>query len=200
MERPVARMNLQVVRALPNHRLNRLHGLSDDLGDLYALLPQVDSPLGNSRDVEQVIDQMGEMRDLALNDLDDAAGPGISGDDARQELARVAYRRQGIAQLVREHREKLILLLIRLFQLPALTLQRCMRLPPLCDIAGGAKPFLDLAIVIEQRNCPREGPSNGSVGTDHAVLELEHALVTDRYPDRLDDARAVLLEDIFFEP
>src|SRR5579862_4876748 len=140
------------------------------------------------------------MRDLTLNDLDDASGPGISGDDARQELARVADRRQRIAQLVSEHREKLIFLLIRLFKLPALTLQCLVRLPALRDVAGGAKPLLDLAIVIEQRDCPREGPSNGTVGADHAVLELEHALVADRFLNRLYDVRAVRLQDISAEP
>src|SRR5262249_27698227 len=68
---------------------------------------QADLPARKPRDIEQVVDKAGEMLDLALDDLI-LAQRGVvlvqldklqSGDD----------RRQGVAQLVPEQRQKLVL-------------------------------------------------------------------------------------------
>ena len=89
----------------------------DDLAELDGLAVQRDLALRDARHVEQIVDEAGEVRDLPLDDL---AHPG----DARvvrrhlvEHLRGRDDRRERIAQLVRQHREELVLAPVRFLEL-----------------------------------------------------------------------------------
>ena len=77
---------------------------------------QRDLALADARDVEQVLDQARQLRDLAVGDV---GGPGqlrLGRREPADHLERGADRRERVAQLVREHRQELVLAPVRLLQ------------------------------------------------------------------------------------
>ena len=62
----------QGLALLVDQRADDLDGAVDDVADVERLAPQDDLALGDPRDVEQVVDQPGELPGLAV---DDVAGP-----------------------------------------------------------------------------------------------------------------------------
>ena len=72
---------------------------------------ELDLAARDARDVEQVVDEPGEVVDLALDDL---ATRGSSSPAHAHQLERGDDRRERIAELVAEHREELVLPLLRL--------------------------------------------------------------------------------------
>ena len=101
---------------LPQQRLHAFTGLREDRGELLRRPPQLDAALCDPRDIEQVVDQPRQMRDLALHEVHRLFHLWIVGQLSGQDLACVADRRERISQLVREHRQELILAPVRLLQ------------------------------------------------------------------------------------
>jgi hypothetical protein len=98
------------------------HG-TDDLnpsgyyfGKRHRLHPQFDSTLGNPGNIQKIIHQAAQVCDLAFNRCSRGPHVGVAGKSPRQQLARIADRRQWISKLVRQHREELILMHVRGFQ------------------------------------------------------------------------------------
>ena len=60
------------------------------------------------------------------------------------------------------------------------------------NIAGGAEPFGDLALLAEHRNGTRLGPAGRAVHPDHSMLQIEMAFCADRPVDRLLNLAAIL--------
>ena len=60
----------QFMMLFRDKRSNGLDGLRDDLGKLDGVAPQLDAPLSDARDIEQVVDEPCEVRNLSLNDTD----------------------------------------------------------------------------------------------------------------------------------
>ena len=111
-------------RRIDRHRLppcgdHRPRGLERALDDILcdqALPLQLDLVAGDARDVQQVVDEAREMRGLPLQDaahLPD--GRRLVGARAKNRRD-VEDRRERIAQLVRQHREELVLAPVRLQQ------------------------------------------------------------------------------------
>ena len=80
-----------------------------DLGEVHALLAQLDAPARDARDVEQVVHQPHHVPELAVHHLAHPLRDGI-GEAARPlHLERVAQGSQRVAQLVPEHGQELVL-------------------------------------------------------------------------------------------
>jgi hypothetical protein len=98
-------IDLDLMISLLENRTRHLERSHHHLSDLDALLAQLDLSARDARDVEQIVDQPHEMRDLPFDDLllvrRRAAQP--------HQLKGRDDRRERIAQLVAEHREKLVL-------------------------------------------------------------------------------------------
>ena len=95
------------------HRLDRIEHL---LAQHQTLAAQLDLALGDARDIEQVIDQSGHVPQLALAHGHCLPGSGFRLHSPAQQTDRIANRRQRIAQLVRQHRQELILAPVSLLQ------------------------------------------------------------------------------------
>ena len=63
--------------ALLHEGPRRLDGTLDRLGQVNALFPQCDAALSDTRHVEQVVDQPGELLRLTARDLQGAVPPGL---------------------------------------------------------------------------------------------------------------------------
>ncbi len=84
--------------------------------DFQRLTLQFDSALGDPGHVEQIIDEAGQMGYLALDDFNAEPCTRLVVGHGRKQSAGVLYRRQRIAQLVREHRQEFIFLAVRVLQ------------------------------------------------------------------------------------
>ena len=96
----------------------RLRGGGDDLGDVDRLELEVDLALGDARYVEQIVDQAHELLQLTADDV--LCPRELRGIDIAllQHVHGVGDRRKRVAQLVREHRQKLVLAPVLLVELP----------------------------------------------------------------------------------
>ena len=91
--------------------------MGDDLGELDRLLLQHDLALADPRDVEELVHQPRELRHLAVDHVARHDEALLGGGDAAHELHGVLDRRERIPQLVREHRQELVLAAVRVLQL-----------------------------------------------------------------------------------
>src|SRR5436190_8475982 len=91
--------------------------MGDDLGELDRLLLQHDLALADARDVEELVHQPRELRHLAVDHVARHDQALLGGGDAPHELHGVLDRRERIPQLVREHRQELVLAAVRVLQL-----------------------------------------------------------------------------------
>ena len=103
---PVGRdRDAQGLALLAKQRESDLGGLRRDGGELHALSVQFDLAAGDARDIEQIVDQPTQVRNLALDDLE----LGIDLAAAAEDLERGHDRCQGVAQLVTQHGQELVL-------------------------------------------------------------------------------------------
>ena len=96
----------------------RLRGLDRELqtsADIDHFALQLDAALGDPGHVQQVVEQASKMRGLSLDDADERPLALVL-YESRQQLRGVGDRRDRIAQLVREHGEKLVFAAIGVFQ------------------------------------------------------------------------------------
>ena len=106
------RLDLERVLPAEKERPRRLERALHDGGEGDALGPQADLPVRDPGDVEEVVDQPDQMGHLPLDHLSRLCGAGavlLAVPEARQDLRRVPDRREGIAELVREGGEELVL-------------------------------------------------------------------------------------------
>ena len=97
---------------VPLRAHERLHGLERErnrAAELHGLSLQLDTALRDAREVEQIVDELAELRDLPREQLADHSRRRVRRGVAHEQLARVLNRRERIAQLVAEHREELVL-------------------------------------------------------------------------------------------
>ena len=96
----------------------RLRGLDRELqtsADIDHFALQLDAALGDPGHVQQVVEQASKMRGLSLDDADERPLALVL-YESRQQFRGVGDRRDRIAQLVREHGEKLVFAAIVVFQ------------------------------------------------------------------------------------
>jgi hypothetical protein len=91
-------VDAQLVLVFHERRLDRLDGPADDRAHLQAFHVEIDRAAGDPRDIEQVVDQLGEVQHLTLDDLAGPGDRGRIGRCSRHHLDRVADRRERIAQ------------------------------------------------------------------------------------------------------
>ena len=91
----------------------------DDRGELDRLLAELDLAPGDPRDVQQVVDEPGEVPAPAARSPPGSTPGRASEVDRSGRLDGVADRRQRVAQLVGEHRQELVLAAVGLGQLLA---------------------------------------------------------------------------------
>jgi hypothetical protein len=90
--------------------------LAHELAELDPLALELDLAARDPRDVEQVVDQPRHVRDLALDDrarVDRLLAVRL---DVIEDEQAAADRAEWVAQLVREHREEIVLAAARLAQ------------------------------------------------------------------------------------
>src|ERR1700761_8877825 len=93
-------------------RLHRRNRMLHDFGQIHALASDLDKTTSDSRHIEKVIDQTRLEFQLPLGGLSRTShGPGVGGL-ASPDLEAVTDRRERIAQFMREHRKKIVLLTI----------------------------------------------------------------------------------------
>ena len=102
---------------LLDERPDGLDGTVEDRADVDDFLAKLNFPSADAGDVEQVVNEPGELFDLPLDDL---RGPlerlvkfGLSCDEHG-----VADGGERVSELVGEHREELVLAAVRLAQQP----------------------------------------------------------------------------------
>src|SRR5579864_4442635 len=98
------------------HRTRRLDCRTDYRRQLGAGLLQFQRPVGDTRDVEQIIEQETHVLDLTLDDLIGALPLFRRPARLLGRGQRVAYRREGIAQFRRQQRQKRVLASLGLAQ------------------------------------------------------------------------------------
>jgi hypothetical protein len=150
---PLARnVELQLLPPIAND--GRMPGDSalDGLRNIDALALQLDVAAVDPRQIEQVVDELGEPRALALDDVlrSRRARIAVRGHPL-QQLDRAADRRERIAQLVRERREKRALALLEIAD-------RRRRLLALGDVDARADVAREAAIAVEARRAVVEKP------------------------------------------
>ena len=115
-ERRIGNLGRELVPALLYQGLHDLDGARDQRRKLDRLARQVDLAARDARHIEQVVDQSREVRELPLDHVARPAQLWVGYRLHAHELYGTQNRRQRIAQLVREHREELVLVAVRLLQ------------------------------------------------------------------------------------
>ena len=97
--------------------VSRLQGAAHDLVEIEELRTQADLSLRDARYVQEIIDEAGEMLDLARDHGQQVFGFGRVGLEAFQRLEGIAHGGQRIAQLMGEHSQEFILAAVGFAQL-----------------------------------------------------------------------------------
>ena len=106
----------QALPAALDQAVHRLHALRDHRVQVQPLALQHDLALADARDVEQFLDQPRHLPQLAVGDVERPVHLRVRRGGAAHHLHRHLDRRQRVAQLVRHHREELVLAAVRLLQ------------------------------------------------------------------------------------
>jgi hypothetical protein len=104
----------QVMPAGLDHGATGLKGPLDDHRELDGRLLQRDLASGDPRDIEEIIDEAGELPHLAIDRRARPLEPRVLELQPLQHLHRIADGCQGVAQLVGQHRQELVLVSVRL--------------------------------------------------------------------------------------
>ncbi len=101
---------------LDDGRLDRLDGAIDDRPHVHSFHVQRDRAARDARDIEQVVDELGQVDHLPLDHVARPRHRRRILQCPRHYLDRVPYRCQRVAQLVREYREEFVLAAVRLLE------------------------------------------------------------------------------------
>jgi hypothetical protein len=89
----------------------RLAGLAQQIGKLDWRIVKADLAARDAGDIQQFVDQPGEMRDLAFDDVLGPTHARFVEVESAQHIGGIADGCQRVAQLMRQHGEELILVL-----------------------------------------------------------------------------------------
>nr|GEU28230.1 hypothetical protein [Tanacetum cinerariifolium] len=110
-------LETELVAARAHQRRHLLDGVVDEVAHVQALGMQLHQAARDARDIEQIVHQRGHVHHLAADDLAGLADAGVVQPGHLQQVGGGADRRQRVAQLVRQHRQELVLALVRVGQL-----------------------------------------------------------------------------------
>src|SRR5271166_1237927 len=124
----------------------------NDRPEFHRLFAETDLALRDAGDIEQVIDQAGEVLDLAFDDL---FGPGNTIPVAScrtEQIDSTADRGKQVPELVGEHRQKFILAAVGVLEFDCSLLEGLFKLPLFCHIAEDFEISAGLPGVILERH------------------------------------------------
>ncbi len=179
----------EVVAAGVDQRAAGLDRGADGVGHVDLLAPQFDLALADAADVEQVVDQVHHLPQLALDDLARVVVHRLVARELH-DLHRVADRCERVAQLVRERGEELVLAQVGIVQRGLGVLaQRDVR-----DDAQEAQPgrLGHAGARRDVRTAVDVDPVLAAVGPDRAGLEGEVGARVERLRDERPHALAVV--------
>ncbi len=125
--------------------------------DVDGLFLEPDLAAGDPGNLQQFVDQLGQLAHLVVDDIAGPAQVGIVRTALLHDLDGVADRGQRVAQLVAQHRQKLVLADIGLGQLPCLGLARSQRGFRPASLHDLAPMTLDVARIRHRRQQPHQG-------------------------------------------
>ncbi len=149
--------------------------------------PELDLALGDAADVEQVVDQMDHLTELAFDDVASAVD-GLRLARQGHDLERIADRRERIAQLVGEGGEEFVLAAVG-------AAQRLLHRLAAGGIDDRAEHAGRRGAVAVDRAVHLD-PVDASVGPDHAALEMPVAQGLERVLEACLDDLPVLGMDV----
>ena len=139
------------------------HRQAAELAQVDRLRLQRDQPAGQPGDLEHVVDDPRQAVDLAVHHLVQLGDePGIA-QPAPQQVQAVADRRQGIAQLVAEQAEQLVLAARRVGHPQRFLAELALPLQGLGQVAGDVGEAAELAAGPAQRRDGHLGPEPRAV-------------------------------------
>ncbi len=103
------RHHVQPLRARIDGRLHGLDAFGDHGVEIHLLAAQCDLAVADACHVEQLVDQARHLAELPDHDVRSPGGLRVRRRGPAYHFHRRAYRRQRVAQLVREHRQELVL-------------------------------------------------------------------------------------------
>ena len=162
IERVVADVHDEAVLLPVDLRPRRVDGGLDHGGQVDVLLPQRQLVAGDTRDVEQIVDEAREMVDLPLDDVAQLGQLRIRLLPLAQERDRDPHRAERVPQLVRERGQEFVLA-------PIGVLERGGGDGDVVDVGERPDPPGELAGLRANRQRPARVPSILAV----AALELE---------------------------
>ncbi len=173
-QRPGRQRHRELLPLLDDHRATDLHRLQEQGAQLYRLLAELDLALADARHVQQIVEQALHVLHLPRND---GAVAGsllfLARRGAIEDLDGAEDGRQRIAQLVRQHRQKLVLAAIGLAQLLLRVLALLLGLLALGDVLAGAEHAGSPAGGVALEPGPRVDGPHGPVRPHDPVLLLE---------------------------
>ena len=171
--RLVRQCQRQLVAGAVEQRLRQLDRTLDRAGDVQPLAAQRERPAHHARDIEQVFQQPGHLRDLAVHHV--AAPVALDGVDAghAQQAQCVANRRQRVAQFVRQHGDEIVFAAVGLVQRQFGQLARGdVHRHAVVAQRRGVGAVLGLAVVVD--------PHQPAVGVQHAKFMRDRMAQRDR--------------------
>ena len=169
----VGNVDVEPVAALVQLVVAARDGRLDDALDRHLLANQRDLALRGAGDVDQLLDQVAEPADLALEDLAQADQDRVGALERAQHARRVGDRRERVAQLVREHGEELALAALGEAQLLGALGERFLELLPLVDVDAAADVADRRAVAAEARHAGVEHPAVAAVVAAQAQVHRE---------------------------
>lgn len=148
-----------------DQRAYLLDRIMDDLAQVNRSRFQLDQAPVNTRNVKQMIDQSGHVPDLPADDV--AGLPQLVATELAlsEQVGRDAYWRQRIAQLMGQHRQKLIFSLASFLKVFSGKLL-------LVDIGAGTYPASDCSGLAAHRQRPAQRPAVLARPVTQPVLDL----------------------------
>ena len=101
----------QLMPSRGNHLARRLDRFGDDATHVEDLDAQIDAARGNPGDVEQILEQAGDVAHLSVDDTLGLLRDVVFGASTAQQIHSRSNWCEWIAQLVTQHRQELVLLL-----------------------------------------------------------------------------------------
>ena len=130
---------------------------------------QSDAAVRDARRIEQVIDHAHHVAHLSLHDASGLLSVAFARAGPRQQMHRVAQRGQRVAQLVRQHRQELVLAAIRLDE-------RLLGFLQVGDVERRADHADEVAIRVQPRRRHRLHPAVHPIGAAHAHCAVKPVL------------------------
>ena len=117
LDRPGRQRDREPMAVSIDDRAAGLHGVGDDHGHIDHFLLEPDLAPGDPGDLQQIVHKLRQLLDLVVDHVASPAKGRVFRPALLHDLDGVADRGQGIAQLVAEHRQELVLAGVGLGQL-----------------------------------------------------------------------------------